>query len=74
MYDREKKADPVTTLATEILYLFTDWFNDHIKEWYRGCAIFLREQVGLGLDSIELCGFESIEDGEIQVIKVGDGF
>jgi len=40
LYDREKKADPVTTLATEILYLFTDWFNDHIKEWDRGCAIF----------------------------------
>jgi len=74
LFDRGKKADPVTTLATEINYLFTDWFNYHIKEWDRGYAIFLREQVGLDLDSIKLSGFESIEDGEIQIIKVGDGF
>lgn len=74
LYNRGKKADPVTDLASEIHYLFCDWFNYHIREWDKGYAAFLGEQDDLDLDSIKISEFESIEDGEIQVIKVGDGF
>ena len=72
LYSRGKKADSVTVLATEIHYLLSDWFTYHINEWDKGYATYLQERVGL--DSIKMSRFESIDDDEIEIIKIGDGF
>ncbi|MCF6290298.1 MAG: hemerythrin family protein [Desulfobacterales bacterium] len=67
LYRRTKEEGTIKGLASELYYLFGDWYVYHIKEWDRAYAAFLQKRIKLA--SVLIPGLEDIDDSQVEVLK-----
>ncbi len=67
LYRRTKEEGTLKGLASELYYLFSDWYVYHIREWDGAYAAFLQKRVKLA--SVMIPGLADIDDSQVEVLK-----